>query len=269
MDVVVDELSQVWGGRGGTQVVALDRFTHRFGSGRISCILGPSGCGKSTLAQIVGGLEPVSSGTVRIVDPAAPDTIHPLGRDSVMMWQNLNLFPWRSVIDNVAFGLEMHGIARAERHARARALIASVGLRGFENHLPGQLSGGMRQRVALARALILERPILLMDEPFAALDAQTKIVMQEELLRIFDETRKTILFVTHAIDEAILLGDEVVVMTARPGRIKEVIEVDLPRPRSLELVATKAFGALFDRAFHLIREEVMKAMEQQAQAVAT
>ena len=134
-----------------------------------------------------------------------------------MVWQNLNLFPWRSVIDNVAFGLEMRGMAKAERHERARALIASVGLRGFEQHLPGQLSGGMRQRVALARALIMERPILLMDEPFAALDAQTKIVMQEELLRIFDQTHKTILFVTHAIEEAILLGDEVVVMTARPG----------------------------------------------------
>ena len=122
----------------------------------------------------------------------------------------------------------------------------------------------MRQRVALARALIMERPILLMDEPFAALDAQTKIVMQEELLRIFDRTHKTILFVTHAIDEAILLGDEVVVMTARPGRIKEVIAVDLPRPRSLEMINSKEFGTLFDRVFHLIREEVMKAMEQQA-----
>ncbi len=269
MDVIANEVSQVWGGRGRTEVVALDRFTHRFGSGRISCILGPSGCGKSTLAQIVAGLEPATSGTIRIVDPASPDTFHPLGRDSVMMWQNLNLFPWRNVIDNVAFGLEMRGIARADRHARARALLASVGLRGFESHLPGQLSGGMRQRVALARALVMERPILLMDEPFAALDAQTKIVMQEELLRIFDETRKTILFVTHAIDEAILLGDEVVVMTARPGRIKEVIQVDLPRPRSLELVGTEAFGALFDRAFHLIREEVTKAMQQQAQAVVT
>ena len=122
----------------------------------------------------------------------------------------------------------------------------------------------MRQRVALARALIMARPIMLMDEPFGALDAQTKIVMQEELLRIFDETRKTIVFVTHAIEEAILLGDEVIVMTARPGRIKEVISVDLPRPRSLELVSTKEFGMLFDRAFHLIREEVMKSLQQQA-----
>jgi NitT/TauT family transport system ATP-binding protein len=147
-------------------------------------------------------------------------------------------------------------------------LIASVGLTGFEDHRPGQLSGGMRQRVALARALILDRPILLMDEPFAALDAQTKIVMQEELMRIFEQTHKTILFVTHAIEEAILLGDQVVVMTARPGRIKDTIAIDLPRPRSLELVSSKEFGALFDRVFHLIRDEVMKAMQQQVLATA-
>jgi len=218
--------------------------------------------------QIVAGLEHASSGSIRIEDPQRPGVARPLGADSVMVWQNLNLFPWRSVIDNVAFGLEMQGVPKPERYERARALIASVGLRGFESHLPGQLSGGMRQRVALARALIMRRAILLMDEPFAALDAQTKIVMQEELLRIFDETHKTILFVTHAIEEAILLGDEVVVMTARPGRIKDVIAIDLPRPRSLELVNSKAFGALFDRAFHLIREEVTKTMLQQAQVAA-
>ena len=239
MDVVVEEVSQIWPGLGGTSVVALDRVSHRFRSGRITCLLGPSGCGKSTLIQIIAGLERATGGTVRIEDPQRHDIRHPLGADSVMVWQNLNLFPWRSVIDNVAFGLEMRGMAKAARHERARALIASVGLRGFERHLPGQLSGGMRQRVALARALIMERPILLMDEPFAALDAQTKIVMQEELLRIFDRTHKTILFVTHAIEEAILLGDEVVVMTARPGRIKDVIAVDLPRPRSHEMVAAK------------------------------
>jgi NitT/TauT family transport system ATP-binding protein len=264
MDVVAEQVTRIFGGPHG--VVALDRFSHRFRSRRFACILGPSGCGKSTLIQIIGGLEPATSGTVRIEDPARPEISRPLGADSVMVWQSLNLFPWRSVMDNIAFGLEMRGMPRRQRFERARALIASVGLRGFENHLPGQLSGGMRQRVALARALIMERPILLMDEPFAALDAQTKIVMQEELLRIFDATHKTVLFVTHAIEEAILLGDEVVVMTARPGRIKEVIEVALPRPRSLEMINSKEFGTLFDRVFHLIREEVMTAMAQQALA---
>jgi NitT/TauT family transport system ATP-binding protein len=267
MDVLVENVTQVWPGLGEERVVALDNFSHRFASRRFSCLLGPSGCGKSTLVQIVGGLEPASEGSVRIIDPSNPEAVRPLGADSVMVWQNLNLFPWRNVLDNVAFGLEMQGVAKAQRHQRAKMLIASVGLGGFEGHLPGQLSGGMRQRVALARALIMERPIMLMDEPFGALDAQTKIVMQEELLRVFDQTPKTIIFVTHAIEEAILLGDEIIVMTARPGRIKEVLKVDLPRPRSLEMVNSKAFGALFDRAFHLIREEVMTSMAQQAMAL--
>jgi NitT/TauT family transport system ATP-binding protein len=262
MDVLVDSVSQIFG----TEVVALDRFSHKFRSGLFSCILGPSGCGKSTLAQIVAGLEAATSGSVLISDPKADNVARPLGVDSVMVWQNLNLFPWRNVIDNVSFGLEMRGIPRFQRYEKAQALIASVGLRGFERHLPSQLSGGMRQRVALARALIMERPIMLMDEPFAALDAQTKIVMQEELLRLFEKTRKTVLFVTHAIEEAILLGDEIVVMTARPGRIKEVIAVNLPRPRSHELVNSPEFGSLFDRVFHLIREEVTKSMAQQAMA---
>jgi NitT/TauT family transport system ATP-binding protein len=267
VDVIVEKVTQVWPGRGGTDIVALDRFSHRFASRRFSCLLGPSGCGKSTLLQIVGGLERATSGTVRIADPARPEGARPPGADSVMVWQGLNLFPWRSVLENVAFGLEMQGVPKRERHERSRALIASVGLGGFEHHLPGQLSGGMRQRVALARALVLERAILLMDEPFAALDAQTKIIMQEELARLFDRTHKTVLFVTHAIEEAILLGDEVVVMSARPGRIKEVLAVDLPRPRSLEMVSTPAFAALFDRAFHLIREEVMTSMAQQQAAL--
>jgi NitT/TauT family transport system ATP-binding protein len=267
MDVIVEKITQVWSGSGGADVVALEGFSHRFASRRFSCLLGPSGCGKSTLLQIVGGLERATSGTVRIADPARPGESRAPGADSVMVWQGLNLFPWRSVLDNVAFGLEMQGVPKRERHERARALVASVGLAGFEHHLPGQLSGGMRQRVALARALVLERPVLLMDEPFAALDAQTKIVMQEELARIFDRTHKTVIFVTHAIEEAILLGDEVVVMSARPGRIKEVLAVDLPRPRTLEMVNTKTFGELFDRVFHLIREEVMTSMAQQAAAL--
>jgi NitT/TauT family transport system ATP-binding protein len=262
MDVVVEAVTKIWGD-GHTHVMALDQFSHRFRSRRFSCLLGPSGCGKSTLVQIVGGLEGATRGRVAIQDPANSNDERPLGADSVMVWQNLNLFPWRSVIDNVAFGLEMQGVPRRARYEQARNLLSSVGLHGFERHRPGQLSGGMRQRVALARALIMDRPILLMDEPFAALDAQTKIVMQEELLRIFDASRKTVLFVTHAIEEAILLGDEVIVMTARPGRIKEVIPVNLPRPRSLEMINTPEFGSLFDRAFHLIREEVTAAMEQQ------
>ena len=257
MNIAVDNIRQVFEDRHGEKVNALDGFTHTFASGRFSCLLGPSGCGKSTLAQIVGGLQTATGGMVTI-DGAAPRK----GSASVMVWQGQNLFPWRTVLDNVAFGLEMAGVSKKERTERARALISAVGLAGFERSYPNQLSGGMRQRVALARALIMDRPILLMDEPFAALDAQTKIVMQEELMRVFESTRKTVIFVTHAIDEAILLGDEVVVMTARPGRVKEVIPVGLPRPRAISMIGTPAFGALFDRAFHLIREEVTKAMRE-------
>jgi NitT/TauT family transport system ATP-binding protein len=266
MDIFVENLTQIWGEEPDT-VLALDAVSHHFRSGRLTCLLGPSGCGKSTLIQIVGGIEQASAGRVRIVDPDQADSpaARP-GERSVMMWQNLNLFPWRNVIDNVAFGLEMHGVPRGERYRRANDLLGLVGLNGFEYKSCNQLSGGMRQRVALARALVMDQPILLMDEPFAALDAQTKIVMQEELARIFERMRKTIVFVTHAIDEAILLGDEVVVMTARPGRIKEVIPIDLPRPRSQDLVNTPEFGRLYDRILHLIREEVLNAMRQQENA---
>jgi NitT/TauT family transport system ATP-binding protein len=263
MEVVVESISHVWQGYG-REVVSLDQISHRFRSGRVTCILGPSGCGKSTLVQIVGGLVAPTRGRVEIVDPMHNTAPRPLGGDSVMVWQTLNLFPWRTVLDNVAFGLEMAGVARAQRYEKARSMIASVNLQGFESYFPKQLSGGMRQRVALARALIMGRAILLMDEPFAALDAQTKIVMQEELMRVFERTKKTILFVTHAIDEAILLADDILVMTARPGRIKHIISVDLPRPRSFEMVNTPLFGALFDQVFHLIRDEVTKAMSEQA-----
>jgi NitT/TauT family transport system ATP-binding protein len=268
MDIILENLSQVWG-EGPDSVTALENVSHRFRSGRLTCLLGPSGCGKSTLVQIVGGIERATAGEIRIVDPVVPAALpsRPGGR-SVMMWQNLNLFPWRNVIDNVAFGLEMEGVPRVTRHARAKDLLATVGLKNFEYKGCHQLSGGMRQRVALVRALVMDRPVLLMDEPFAALDAQTKIVMQEELMRIFERMHKTIVFVTHAIDEAILLGDEVVVMTARPGRIKEVIPIDLPRPRRQELVNTHEFGVLYDRILHLIREEVLNAMRQQEEAVA-
>ena len=266
MEIFVDDLRQIWDEHG-DGILALDGITHHFESGKLTCLLGPSGCGKSTLVQIVGGIEKATSGTIRVVDPTDPSrpSARP-GEQSVMMWQNLNLFPWRNVIDNVAFGPEMAGAAKDERYARARELIALVGLKDFEFKQCSQLSGGMRQRVALARALIMDRPILLMDEPFAALDAQTKIVMQEELARIFELTGKTILFVTHAIDEAILLGDEVVVMTARPGRIKEVIKITLPRPRSQQLVNTAEFGELYDHILQLIRDEVLNSMRQQAEA---
>ena len=168
MDVSVENVTQAWPGRGDEPVVALENFSHRFASRRFSCLLGPSGCGKSTLVQIIGGLEAATEGNVRIVDPTRPDVVRPLGADSVMVWQTLNLFPWRNVIDNVAFGLEMQGVPKKQRYGRANSLVTSVGLAGFEQHLPGQLSGGMRQRVALARALAVEPDVLVLIEPTSA-----------------------------------------------------------------------------------------------------
>ncbi len=265
MDILVEGIREAWPSSDGGEFLALDGVSHRFRSGAFACILGPSGCGKSTLAQIIGGMERATAGRVEITDPRGGAAA---GKPSVMVWQHQNLFPWRTVVDNVGFALEMAGVPKAERLSRAEKLLATVGLTGFSHHYPKQLSGGMRQRVALARALATERPILLMDEPFGALDAQTKIVMQEGLTRLFEATGKTIVFVTHSIEEAILLGDEILVMTARPGRIKEVIPVDLPRPRTPDMVNSTAFGALYDRAFHLIREEVTKAMAEQAAAIA-
>lgn len=262
MEIRATDVSKLWGQDTAEPTLALDSASHTFGSHKFTCLLGPSGCGKSTLLQIIGGLTSHSAGEVVITDPDSGDTVAP-GRQSVMVWQSFNLFPWLSVIDNVAFGLKMEGVDRSARLAKAQELIDFMGLRGFENRLPQQLSGGMRQRVSLARALIKDPAILLMDEPFGALDAQTKIVMQQEVQRLFLETRKTVLFVTHSIEESILLADEVVVMTARPGRIKEVVPVDLERPRSIDDMAKPEFTRLFDRIYRLIREEVEKTLLQE------
>jgi len=240
-------------------ITAVDHVSFSVRQGEFMSVIGPSGCGKSSLFNVIGGLLTNHQGTVKV----AGELINGPHKSIGMVFQEESTFPWRSVVDNVAFPLELIGMPRPKRVERARTFIKMVGLDGFENRYPGELSGGMRQRVSLARTLASEPKILLMDEPFAALDAQTKIVMQIELLRIFEAARKTVLFVTHAIDEAILLGDEIVVMSARPGRIKEVIPVNLPRPRSLDVVKTPEFGRLFDHAFHLIREEVTRAMEQQ------
>jgi len=193
-------------------------------------IVGPSGCGKTTLLRIIDGLILPTSGSVaidgaRVTGPA---------RDRAMVFQDADLLPWRTTLANIMFGLEVHGAPRAKCEAKAREVIALVGLDGFEHHYPGQLSGGMRQRVGLARALSTEPRLLLMDEPFGALDAQTREAMQEELLRLWEHDQKTVVFITHSIDEAVLLSDVVVVMTARPGTVREVIPIELVRPRSNE-----------------------------------
>jgi NitT/TauT family transport system ATP-binding protein len=263
--VRVMDVSKVWQGRRPDDyVVALDGVSHEFRAGRVTSLLGPSGCGKSTLLQIIRGLEQPTRGRVEYVSDSGQ---HGTPRMATV-WQSFNLFPWRTVEDNVAIGLEFAGVPTDERRERARALIREVGLTGFERKYPRQLSGGMKQRVGLARALMLDPDILLMDEPFGALDAQTRTVMQEQVVRIFETTRKTVVFVTHDINEAILMADEVVVMSARPGRVKEVIPVILPRPRTLDEVHSPAFGELFNRIYSLIKVEVSQLMQLEHDLVA-
>ncbi len=211
------------------QIVALDGIDLEIGDDEFLTILGPSGCGKTTLLNIIAGFDRATSGDVRLDGEA----ILKPGPDRGVVFQEYALFPWLTVEQNIEFGLRERRIAKAQRRARVRDQIASVGLSGFERRYPQELSGGMRQRVAIARALVNDPKILLLDEPFAALDAQTRTLMQQELLRVWSAARRTAIFITHNIEEAILLGDRVVVMTARPGRIKEIVAVDLRRPRDV------------------------------------
>ena len=237
-------------------VRALDEINLEVQKGEVICILGPSGCGKSTLLNIVAGFLPPSGGEV-CVD--GRPVVEP-GPDRGFVFQEFALFPWRTVLENVEFGPVLKGMEKADRHARARELIQRIHLTGFEDKFPFELSGGMKQRVGIARALANDPEVLLMDEPFGALDAQTRRVMQEELLKLLGETKKTVLFVTHAIDEAIVLADRVVVMTARPGQVKALLGVDLPRPRER---TSPEFNELYRMMDDLIRVEVEKSLEVQ------
>ena len=237
--------------RTGERVSALEAITLDVAAGEFLVLLGPSGCGKSTLLQIIAGLEAPSAGEIRFPSAAGG------GKLTSMVFQDYALFPWRTVLGNVAFGPEVRGVPRREREERARRLIELVNLRGAEHRYPHELSGGMRQRVALARALANDPQILLFDEPLAALDAQTRRVMQDELLRIWRETGKTFVYVTHSLQEAVLLGTRIVLMTAGPGRIKQVEDVPLPRPRHL---TGRAEAAMLDRLDALLGEEVQRAM---------
>jgi len=233
-------------------VTALDGIDLEIGGTEFLTILGPSGCGKTTLLNIVAGFDHASSGEV-LLDG---EPIHGPGPDRGVVFQEYALFPWLSVEQNVEFGLRERGVPRAERRERVRQQINSVGLRGFERRYPQELSGGMRQRVALARVLVNDPKILLMDEPFAALDAQTRTIMQQELLNVWSAERRTAIFITHNIEEAILLGDRVVVLTARPGRIKEMVDVSLPRPRD---VTSTDFNKTRRRVGTLLEDEVQAA----------
>jgi ABC-type nitrate/sulfonate/bicarbonate transport system ATPase subunit len=218
--------------------------------GEIVCVLGPSGCGKTTLLRIVAGLLPCSAGEVRIDGHRVTGP----GQDRAMVFQHFALLPWADVVANVAFGLELRGVTRAERERVAGDLIRAVGLSGFERHLPWQLSGGMQQRVGLARALAIGPRTLLMDEPFSAVDTQTRRGLQEDLLRLQAERRPAVIFVTHSMDEAVRLGDRVVLLSPRPGRILEVIDVPLPRPRPPDLERRPAFVDLKEYLWERLRE---------------
>ena len=254
MKVSVRDLTVTYATRG-ERLLALDRVSLDVEAGEFCCLVGPSGCGKSTLLRVLAGLVRQDSGTadVRVDDGAA-------GRPATaMVFQEHALLPWRTVLDNVAFGPENRGVPRAEREARAAEMLALVGLTRFAGAYPHQLSGGMKQRVGIARALANDPEVLLMDEPLAALDAQTRALIQEELLRIWAGLGKTVLYVTHSIEEALLLGDRVVLLTARPGRIKRVFPVALGRPRGLEARASPEFGTLTERIWAELRDEVLRA----------
>ena len=210
------------------QVLALDNVSLTIADSEFVSIIGPSGCGKTTLLKMLGGLVKPDSGTLSIdgIPVTGP------GSDRAIVFQNFALMPWSNVLRNVAFGLELKDIGKGERESISREWIKSVGLQGFEKHYPHQLSGGMQQRVGLARALAVNPRILLMDEPFGALDAQTRQVLQEDLMNIWQKDRKTALFITHAMDEAVFLSDRVVIMSPRPGKVQEILSIDLPRSRT-------------------------------------
>jgi NitT/TauT family transport system ATP-binding protein len=257
--VAVREVSVTYESHG-QRVAALDRISLEVAAGEFLCVVGPSGSGKSTLLRILAGLLRQTAGSVHI-EADRPGT--PL---TAMVFQEHALLPWRTVLDNVTFGLENRGVARAAREARAREMLALVGLTRFAGQYPHQLSGGMKQRVGIARALASDPEVLLMDEPLASLDAQTRAIMQEELLRIWASLGKTVVYVTHSLEEALLLGDRVVLLTARPGRVSQVFAVDLGRPRGLEVRASPAYGALLDKIWGQLREEVVRAMAEERRA---
>jgi NitT/TauT family transport system ATP-binding protein len=241
---------------GGVPVTALEDISLDVEDKEFSVIVGPSGCGKTSLLRLVAGLIEPTEGmlwldSARITGP---------GKDRGMVFQSYTLFPWLTVQDNVEFGLRISGVPSAQRREIAARFIAQVGLEGFERLYPKQLSGGMMQRVALARALANDPAILLMDEPFGALDSQTRSLMQELLLEIWQQSHKTVLFITHDIDESILLGDRVHVMTARPGRMKEMVQIDLPRPRTVDMLTSDAFMAIKRRIMHSIHAEAMRSV---------
>lgn len=254
--VEIEHLSKTYSSNGSDQCLALADLSLTINKGEFFALLGPSGCGKSTLLHIIGGL---NSATGKILINGEP--VKGPGLNRGIVFQEYALFPWKTVLENVAFGLKMKGVPRKQRNEKAREYLAMVGLAGFEERYPDQLSGGMKQRTAIARALAFDPEVLLMDEPFAALDAQTREILQGELLRIWEKTGKTVIFVTHSIEEAVFLAQRVAVITARPGRIKEIVDIPLPDHRAAEedIRSSAAFSEVRHRLWKLLSEEVVNS----------
>jgi NitT/TauT family transport system ATP-binding protein len=255
--LTLDRLTMRFRTRRGEIVTALQDISFEAKDREFAVLVGTSGCGKSTILRLVAGLLPPSDGRVLLDGHSVSGP----GADRGMVFQSYTLFPWLTVRRNVEFGLRLRGMPAAERARIAEHYIHQVGLAGFEHVYPKELSGGMMQRVAIARALANDPEVLLMDEPFGALDAQTRSLMGELLLRVWGETAKTVLFVTHDIEEALFLGDRVLVMTARPGRIREEIQVPLPRPRTVDMLTSDVFVDLKRRVMGLIREEALRMLD--------
>jgi ABC-type nitrate/sulfonate/bicarbonate transport system ATPase subunit len=256
------ELRDVWKAfaKDGRSVEALQGIDLSIAQKEFTAILGPSGCGKSTLLNMVAGFDAPTRGQVL----AGGEPVAAPSPKRAVVFQESALFPWLSVLDNVVFGPKTQGRPPAEYRARAAQILEQVGLAGFDSHYPAELSGGMKQRVGIARVLIMEPQVLLMDEPFGSLDAQTRSLMHELLLEVWERHHQAVLFITHDIEEALLLADSVAVMTARPGRIKKRLAVELPRPRSIEVTTSPVFNALKREVLALIREESVRAAAETA-----
>jgi NitT/TauT family transport system ATP-binding protein len=240
-------------------IAAVDDVSFQVKPGEFLSVIGPSGCGKSTLFNVIGGLLSHHQGVITV----AGETISEPHKSIGMVFQEESTFPWRNVVDNVAFPLELTGMPREKRIERARYFIALVGLNGFENRYPGELSGGMRQRVSLARALSAAPKILLMDEPFAALDEQTRLLLGDKVLQIQQQLRQTTLLITHNITEAVQMSDRILVMTYRPGKVKRIVDIDLPRPRNSEIVGSEAFGRYVAQIWNDLRQEASRGMRDE------
>ena len=252
--IVIDGVSHLYRPPRGREVLALDQVSLDVRNREFVALLGPSGCGKSTLLYLIGGFLPVETGSIAVDDKPVAGP----GPDRGIVFQHFALFPWKTVRGNILYGLERQGMPKAEREKRAQDFIELVGLHGFEDSYPSQLSGGMKQRTAIARTLAFDPNILLMDEPFGALDAQTRGLMQSELLNIWRRTPKTVIFVTHDVQEAVFLADRVAVMSARPGRIKTIVGTKFEKDAA-NIFKEKEFVEKVDELWHLVRAEAIKA----------